>query len=237
MKFPALSLALVFGLAPLLNAAETTPTATVPTKQFAVTINVGPTWDANKAFHEQKFFKEHSANLARMQKENLVVFGGRYAEHGLIIVRAANDAAVQAQLAQDPSIAAGTFKATVNEYRPFYPAPAAPAPAKEAAAAVKLKQFTYVLRLTPRLHDDNAWTDADKAVTGKHFAHLTAATKAGQVILAGRTMEPGDKTFGLVIFEAADEDAARTFMNSDPAVVAKVMTAELHPYSVALQRK
>ena len=49
-------------------------------------------------------------------------------------------------------------------------------------------------------------------------------------------MEPGDKTFGLVIFEATDEPAARAFMESDPAVTGKIMTAQLHPYSVALQR-
>jgi len=47
----------------------------------------------------------------------------------------------------------------------------------------------------------------------------------------------GDKTFGIAIFEAADEAAARKFMEEDPAVVAGVMTAELHPFSVVLQRK
>lgn len=119
------------------------------------------------------------------------------------------------------------------------PAIMAAAETKTAAApaAPKPRQFVYVLRLVPRLHDDKAWTDADKASTSRHFAHLTAATKAGQVILAGRTMEPGSKTFGLVIFEADDETAARAFMQSDPAVVEGVMTAELHPYQVALQRK
>lgn len=105
------------------------------------------------------------------------------------------------------------------------------------AAAPKLKQWLYVLRLPPRLHDDAAWTDADKAAVGRHFAQLQAATKEGRVILAGRTAEPGAKTFGLVIFEAPDEAAARAFMTSDPAVVAGVMTAELHPYQVALLRK
>lgn len=106
-----------------------------------------------------------------------------------------------------------------------------------APTAPKLKQFIYVLKLVPRLHDDQAWTDADKAAGRQHFSHLTAATKGGQVILAGRTLEPGAKTFGLVIFEATDEAAARVFMNSDPAVTTAIMTAELHPYQVALQRK
>jgi uncharacterized protein YciI len=45
------------------------------------------------------------------------------------------------------------------------------------------------------------------------------------------------RTLGIAIFRAADEAAARKFMESDPVVVAKLMTAELHPFSVHLQRK
>ena len=48
--------------------------------------------------------------------------------------------------------------------------------------------------------------------------------------------EPGDKTFGIAIFEAKDEAAARVFMESDPAVVAGLMSAELHPFAVPLRR-
>lgn len=114
----------------------------------------------------------------------------------------------------------------------------ATAPANTAAAETgKPQQFLYVLRLVPRLHDEAAWTDADNAAVSRHFAQLKAATASGRVILAGRTLEPGDRTFGLVIFEARDEADARRFMESDPAVVAGVMTATLHPYAVALQRK
>lgn len=98
-----------------------------------------------------------------------------------------------------------------------------------------LKQFVYVLRLVPRLHDDKAWTDADQAVIKRHVAHLKAATDAGQLILAGRTLEPGSQTFGLVVFHATDEAAARAFMESDPTVADKIMTAELHPYQVAFR--
>lgn len=126
------------------------------------------------------------------------------------------------------------------------PAPAAPDSDSTPAAArsdagtevgsVKPQQFLYVLRLSPRLHDDGAWTDADNAAVARHFAQLKEATANGRVILAGRTLEPGDRTFGLVIFEARDEADARRFMESDPAVVAGVMTATLHPYAVALQR-
>jgi uncharacterized protein YciI len=105
------------------------------------------------------------------------------------------------------------------------------------ATSPHTKQFLIVLRLVPRLHDDKAWKKEDQAAVSRHFERLKEATKVGQVILAGRTDEPGNQRFGIVVFEAADEEAARAFMKGDPAVVAGVMTAELHPYTVALLRK
>ena len=98
------------------------------------------------------------------------------------------------------------------------------------------RQFLIVLRLVTRLHNDQAWTPEDEAAVGHHFNRLKAATERGEVILAGRTDEPLRDTFGIVVFEAADEASARAFMLADPTVVAGVMTAELHPYRVAMLR-
>ena len=39
--------------------------------------------------------------------------------------------------------------------------------------------------------------------SSRHFARFKLAIETGELILAGRTMEPGDKTFGIAIFEAA----------------------------------
>jgi uncharacterized protein YciI len=100
----------------------------------------------------------------------------------------------------------------------------------------KPKQFIYVLRLVPRLHSDAAWANEDKMALDRHLARFKHAIETGELILAGRTRESGDKTFGIAIFEAKDEADARTFMESDPAVIAGVMTAELHPFAVALHR-
>jgi uncharacterized protein len=109
--------------------------------------------------------------------------------------------------------------------------------AAQEPKAARPKQFIYVLRLVPRLHTDSAWTKEDNAVLERHFVPFQDAAKSGQLILAGRTSERGDKTFGIAIFAAADEDAARKFMQEDPAVAGGLMTAELHPFAVALQRK
>jgi|SRR5947207_2423608 len=98
------------------------------------------------------------------------------------------------------------------------------------------KTFIYVLRLAPKFQNESAWTKEDHAVAQRHFERLQAAAEHGPVILAGRTEEPADKTFGIVIFEAPDTAAARVFMENDPAVKSGLMTAELHPYMIAVQR-
>jgi uncharacterized protein YciI len=113
----------------------------------------------------------------------------------------------------------------------------APLLAQTLTTKEKPKQFIYVLRLVPRLRSDAAWTKEDNMALSRHFARFQHAIETGELILAGRTQEPGDKTFGIAIFEAKDESAAHRFMESDPAVTAGLMTAELHPFSVALERK
>ncbi len=95
-------------------------------------------------------------------------------------------------------------------------------------------QFLYILRLVPRLLEESAWTEDDKLVIERHFEHLKGLLAEERLILAGRTLVKNP--LGLVILEVADEDEAFALMQSDPAVVEGIMTAELHPYSVALLR-
>ena len=109
--------------------------------------------------------------------------------------------------------------------------------AADAPAGPALKYFVIILHPVPRLYQESAWTEADNAAVGAHFNRLKEATAAGRVLLAGRTNEPLDKTFGLVVFSATDETEARAFMEGDPCVAAGVMTAELHPYGLALRAK
>ena len=112
--------------------------------------------------------------------------------------------------------------------------PAGQSFAQEARAR---EQYVYVLQVAPEYQQEASWTDTENAVVAQHFERLATAVKSGQVIMAGRTTEPLDKTFGLVIFEADSEAAAREFMHADPAVMTGLMTATLHPYAVALQRR
>jgi len=98
-------------------------------------------------------------------------------------------------------------------------------------------QFVYVFDpIRPELvTDPHAWTDEDIRIGEAHFAHLQKATGAGTVILAGRSLD--GKGPAVVIFEAASEEQARQFMESDPFVAEGLMRADLHPFRAALVRK
>jgi len=192
-------------------------------------------YDGKKWTNEDKDALDR--RLVRFQeatKSGQLILAGRTTEpndktFGIAIFRASDEAAARAFIKADPAVSAGLMTA---ELYPFAVAlkHATPEPGKP-------NDFIYVLKLVPRLYDDKKWTKEDSATVNQHFSRLQEATKSGQVILAGRTKESGDTTFGIVIFRASDEAAARKFMEEDPAVIAKIMTAELHPFSVAIQSK
>jgi uncharacterized protein len=103
-----------------------------------------------------------------------------------------------------------------------------------AQTAATRSQFVYMLRVAPAFHSPAAWTEKEHRIVGAHFARLA---KSAQVILAGKTSEALDTTFGIVVFEADNESDARRFVEDDPAVAAGLMTATLHRYMVALRRQ
>jgi uncharacterized protein YciI len=78
----------------------------------------------------------------------------------------------------------------------------------------------------------------EEAVTvSRHFAYLKDLTEKGVMVVVGRTQNNDEHTFGIAIFEAQDESAARKIMENDPAVIGGVMKATLYPYKIALMRK
>jgi uncharacterized protein YciI len=76
-------------------------------------------------------------------------------------------------------------------------------------------------------------TDAEASIIEEHFNYLQSLTKQGVVLVFGRTENNDQSTFGIVIFRADSEDAARSIMNNDPAVKKGVMRADLFPYKIA----
>ena len=100
-----------------------------------------------------------------------------------------------------------------------------------------MKQWIYLLKPSRLEMVTESATPEESETVSRHFAYLKDLTEKGVTILMGRTQNNDENTLGIVIFEAEDESAARNIMESDPAVMAGVMRAELFPYRVALMRK
>lgn len=100
-----------------------------------------------------------------------------------------------------------------------------------------MNQWIYVLKVTRLEMLTEGATPEEDEIVGQHFAYLKDLTEKGVMILMGRTQTADESTFGIAIFEAENEEAARTIMENDPAVVAGVMRATLYPYRVALMRE
>jgi uncharacterized protein YciI len=74
-----------------------------------------------------------------------------------------------------------------------------------------VNQYLYRIQpVRPAMLSEGA-TEEESRLTGEHFQYLKDLMEKGQVILAGRTLDTGYDSFGIVIFRA-----------------------ELHPYRIAL---
>lgn len=96
------------------------------------------------------------------------------------------------------------------------------------------KQYIYVLKLIPELLKEDNWTEKENEIVARHFKVLQNLQGDGKLILAGRTLDMDQNSFGIVILKANDDEEARRLMENDPAVKEGIMIAKLHPYRVAL---
>jgi len=98
------------------------------------------------------------------------------------------------------------------------------------------KPDLYLYKITPTrpaMLEDGP-TAQEEQVISAHFEYLKALTRQGDVLLAGRTLNTDESSFGIVILVAGSEEVARKLMEGDPAVKAGVFSARLYPYGLAL---
>ena len=100
------------------------------------------------------------------------------------------------------------------------------------------QQFSYLLQLKNEvlISDPYAWTEKDANIVSTHFTYLQNLLQQGILLMAGRSLVENPNSFGIVVFEAESEEDACQIMENDPAVKQGFMTAELHPFRVALWR-
>lgn len=84
-------------------------------RYFMVTYTTGPSWVQDKEPTQQAYFKEHSNFINGLEKSKISLLGGRYAEKGMVIISAKDEAEAQRIFKDDSSLVYGTFKAQIDE--------------------------------------------------------------------------------------------------------------------------
>lgn len=100
-----------------------------------------------------------------------------------------------------------------------------------------MNQYLYRIQPTRATMLSEGATPEEDAIVSEHFTYLQNLNEQGIVLLAGRTLNTDSTSFGIIIFEAENDDSARQLMENDPAVKQGVMKAELFPYRIALMVK
>jgi hypothetical protein len=90
-------------------------------KLFIVHFEVGPSWNKSLQPQEQMKFKEHSLNLNRLRKEKIIVFGARYSDLGVIVIKGSSLSMAQSLIAKDPGVQSGIFNFKIEQLNVFYP--------------------------------------------------------------------------------------------------------------------
>ena len=132
LRISALLLGLTLSLTSVAGQVPASPPAAPPPAPlYAAVFKTGAKWDPARPPNEQAFFREHSANLAKLRAAGAIVMGARYADVGLVVVSAPNEAEARKLFEADPSVSAGTFALEIHRFSVFYPGTVGtPAPPK-----------------------------------------------------------------------------------------------------------
>lgn len=93
-------------------------------------------------------------------------------------------------------------------------------------------EYLYLIRPV-RPGSNESFTSEEEAMMEDHFQYLQAKLQEGVLLLAGPCL---DRAFGIVLLRVDSLVEAEAIMNQDPAVTGGVMTAEIHPFRISLER-
>jgi uncharacterized protein YciI len=96
-----------------------------------------------------------------------------------------------------------------------------------------MAEWIYFIH-APRENFAATMTDEEKEVWSVHFERFQRLLEEGVIVLVGPTL--GEKNTGIAIFEAPDEESARSLMNEDPVIAGGYAEGELRPFRVSLLR-
>lgn len=95
-----------------------------------------------------------------------------------------------------------------------------------------MKTYIYQLKLVERLYDELEWTEEDNNIIEAHYLRIKKDFEEKKIIHVGQTVDPKADGFGLVVYYAENDEAAKKYMEADPALIHHLMTATYQPYKV-----
>ncbi|MFC3713645.1 YciI family protein [Sphingoaurantiacus capsulatus] len=119
------SVAMIAATAAVAQAPATTAQVTPPQAKaeplFAIIYRAGPAWKANVPMRDQGLLEHFYYIRDQHRAGRIIVAGPLGAEGGLVLVRAADQAAAEALMKADPAVTAGKFVGTVSPFTARFP--------------------------------------------------------------------------------------------------------------------
>ncbi len=105
-----------------------------------------------------------------------------------------------------------------------------------AQEKVEVPCFIYVLNLKEPYRDPKNWNEKIRKVAQDHYQYFVDLEQEGKLLIAGRTKYEVDnpENFGIMVFYAASFEEADHIRLNDPGVKNNLMSARLHPFSIAV---
>jgi len=93
---------------------------------------------------------------------------------------------------------------------------------------MELLQFIGLAR-PKRENFVQSMTNDEKAVFAEHFAYVEKLHSEGKLIISGACL---DGAFGMIMYKAETEEAARAMFENDPLTKSGITATEFHPFRV-----
>jgi uncharacterized protein YciI len=98
--------------------------------------------------------------------------------------------------------------------------------------------FLLQLKLAEKYSVEKNWTEIENDLITQHFHFLTNLANKGVLLFAGRTnYDVGHPDLeGFALIKATNLQTAEDILKADPAVVAGLQIANIHPFSLAIEQ-
>ncbi len=96
-----------------------------------------------------------------------------------------------------------------------------------------MKQYIYTVEAS-RLAMLNEANEEEKLILPQHYDYIRQLINDGAGVFAGAVSEKNSQHFGIVIFQAEDDTAAKDILHNDPAVKNRIMRGCLYPFRISL---